>query len=37
MSSVADPTVANTVMGWHAEKDLDDMCRDAWNWTKQFI
>ena len=36
-ASVADPTVANTVMGWYAEKDLDDMCRDAWNWTKQFL
>jgi UDP-glucose 4-epimerase len=20
------------VFGWKAEKNLDDMCRDAWNW-----
>ncbi len=30
----ADPTKAREVLGWQAEKNLDDMCRDAWNWQK---
>jgi len=21
-------------LGWKAEKNLEDMCRDAWNWQK---
>ena len=29
---VADPTKANTVLNWHAEKTVIDMCRDAWRW-----
>ena len=28
----ADPGRANQVLGWHAEKDLSAMCRDAWRW-----
>lgn len=27
--SYADPTKAKKELGWEAEKDLDDMCRDA--------
>ena len=23
------------VLGWKAERSLEDMCRDAWNWQKQ--
>jgi len=23
------------VLGWKAEKNLVDMCRDTWNWQKQ--
>ena len=30
----ADPALAEKELGWHAEKDLVDMCRDAWNWQK---
>ena len=30
----ADPTLAEKELGWRAEKDLVDMCRDAWNWQK---
>jgi UDP-glucose 4-epimerase len=30
----ADTTLANTVLGWKAEKTLDDMMRSAWNWEK---
>lgn len=28
----SDPTKAKEVLGWTAEKTLEDMCRDAWNW-----
>ena len=28
----ADPGLAQRMMGWHAEHDVDDMCRDAWRW-----
>ncbi len=28
----SDPKKAYEVLGWKAEKTLDDMCRDAWNW-----
>ena len=28
----ADPAKSRDVLGWTAEKDLADMCRDSWNW-----
>jgi len=28
----ADPTRANTELGWRAEKSIDDMCADTWRW-----
>jgi len=31
-TSLADPTNAADQLGWHAERDLDDMCQDAWAW-----
>lgn len=30
----ADPSKAFKVLGWKAEKNLEDMCRDSWNWQK---
>ncbi len=30
----ADPEKAQRVLGWKAERNLDDMCRDSWNWQK---
>lgn len=30
----ADPAKALTGLGWKAEKTLEDMCRDSWNWQK---
>ena len=30
----ADPSKAERLLGWRAEKSLEDMCRDAWNWQK---
>lgn len=28
----SDPVKAKEVLGWTAEKTLEDMCKDAWNW-----
>ena len=28
----ADPAKSDEVLGWKAEKNLSDMCRDSWNW-----
>ena len=28
----ADPAKSAEILGWHAEKSLQDMCRDSWNW-----
>jgi UDP-glucose 4-epimerase len=30
----ADPNKAFRELGWKAEKNLEDMCRDSWNWQK---
>lgn len=30
----ADPTLANTELGWKAERGLEEMCEDAWRWQK---
>jgi UDP-glucose 4-epimerase len=31
----ADPTRAQTELGWHATRSLDDMCADTWRWQSQ--
>jgi UDP-glucose 4-epimerase len=28
----SDPAKAREILGWTAEKNLEDMCRDGWNW-----
>lgn len=28
----ADVSRAHALLGWRAQRNLDDMCRDAWNW-----
>tara|TARA_B100000787_G_scaffold167660_1_gene154858 strand:- start:2193 stop:3203 length:1011 start_codon:yes stop_codon:yes gene_type:complete len=33
-SSYADPTKANSVLGWKASRTLEDMCYSAWNFQK---
>ncbi|AXK39019.1 UDP-glucose 4-epimerase GalE [Crenobacter cavernae] len=29
---LADPTLAERLIGWKADKGLDEMCASAWNW-----
>ncbi len=31
----SDPGKANRELGWKAELDIYDMCRDSWNWQKK--
>ena len=33
-SCYADPSKAEKVLGWKAEKNIEDMCRDAYNYVK---
>ena len=33
----ADPTRAKEQLGWVAEKTLEDMCRDTWNFAKKHM
>ncbi len=33
-SYYADAEKAKRLLGWEAEKSLEDMCRDSWNWQK---
>lgn len=32
----ADPTLAETELGWKAERGIDEMCTDAWRWQTKF-
>ncbi|MCR5294181.1 MAG: UDP-glucose 4-epimerase GalE [Lachnospiraceae bacterium] len=31
----SDPSKAKRILGWSAEKNLADMCADAWNWQRK--
>ncbi|TMG73776.1 MAG: UDP-glucose 4-epimerase GalE [Betaproteobacteria bacterium] len=31
-ASYTDPSLARRLLGWRAERGLDEMCRDAWRW-----
>lgn len=31
-ASYADASIANKDLGWHATKNMDDMCADTWKW-----
>lgn len=33
----ADASKAENVLGWKAEKNLEDMCRDSWHWQSQNV
>jgi UDP-glucose 4-epimerase len=32
MEVYADPTLANIVLGWKANRTVEDMCADHWRW-----
>lgn len=32
--SYADPSLAQTLLGWHARLKLNEMCADAWRWQR---
>jgi UDP-glucose 4-epimerase len=32
--SVADPSLAHRRMDWRADRSLEEMCRDGWNWQR---
>lgn len=34
-TSWANPTLAERELGWRATRDLETMCRDAWNWQRR--
>ena len=34
-TTYADPSKAIAELGWQAERDLDEMCSDAWRWQQQ--
>ncbi len=34
-ATYADPTLANELFGWKAERGLEEMCADAWRWQSQ--
>lgn len=34
-SCYADVSKANKVLGWHANKTIEDMCRDSWLWEQK--
>lgn len=34
-TNYADPTLAKSLLGWTAEKSLEDMVTDAWRWQSQ--
>lgn len=31
----ADPSLARTLLGWEAERDIVQMCEDTWRWQRQ--
>ena len=33
--SYTNPALAKAEMNWQAEKSIEDICRDAWNWQKR--
>ena len=35
VAAYADPSQARTELGWVAQRNLEDMCRDGWNWQQK--
>ena len=34
-TTVADPSLANRVLGWQTKRSLEEICRDGWSWQSQ--
>jgi len=34
-TTVADPSLANRVLGWRTKRSLEEICRDGWSWQAQ--
>ncbi|QNG28999.1 UDP-glucose 4-epimerase GalE [Synechococcus sp. LTW-R] len=34
-TTVADPSLANRVLGWRTKRSLAEICRDGWSWQSQ--
>ena len=34
-TTVADPSLANRVLGWRTKRSLEEICRDGWSWQSQ--
>lgn len=34
-AAYADPSLAKKVLGWQAQRTLDDMCASSWNWQRK--
>ena len=34
-TTVADPSLANQLLGWHTKRSLEEICRDGWSWQSQ--
>jgi len=34
-TTVADPSLANRVLGWKTKRSLEEICRDGWSWQSQ--
>lgn len=37
VASYASPDLAREVLGWRAERNLADMCRDSWRWARMSV
>ena len=34
-TTVADPSLANRLLGWQTKRSLEEICRDGWSWQSQ--
>ena len=34
-TTVADPSMANRLLGWQTKRSLEEICRDGWSWQSQ--
>lgn len=34
-TTIADPSLANSLLGWKTKRTIDDICKDGWKWQKK--